>query len=40
MPANIELPPSEVDEIRERLIKKVRRLKARRDAERSAPDAE
>jgi len=34
--AELELPPSEVDEIRERLIQKVRRLKARRDAERAA----
>ena len=33
------LPPSDVEEIRARLIQKVRRLKARRDAERSGPDA-
>jgi hypothetical protein len=37
--ANIELPPSEVEEIRERLIQKVQRLKQRRDAERGVPDA-
>jgi hypothetical protein len=37
--ANLELPPSEIEEIRQRLIQKVRRLKQRRDAERGAPDA-
>ena len=37
--ANLELPPSDVEEIRARLIQKVRRLKARRDAERGGPDA-
>jgi len=37
--ANLELPPSDVEEIRQRLIQKVRRLKQRRDAERGAPDA-
>ena len=37
--ADTALPPSEVEEIRQRLIQKVRRLKQRRDAERGAPDA-
>lgn len=36
--AELELPPTEIEEIRKRLIQKVRRLKQRRDAERSAPD--
>jgi len=35
--ANNELPPDDVDEIRERLIKKLQRLKKRRDQE-ASPD--
>jgi hypothetical protein len=35
--ANLELPPSEIEEVRERLIQKIRRLKERRDSE-TAPD--
>ena len=36
--ADTALPPSEIEEIRNRLVQKVRRLKQRRDAERGAPD--
>jgi hypothetical protein len=35
--ASMELPPDDIDEVKDRLIKKLQRLKARNDAQ-ASPD--